>query len=199
MSNKSDSDLMFYINNKSQFQFEAVIAAIDELEKRGKTNSKLKNIRNVLSEKLVNERKKETKSKLDLNFKIPKDSPKTISIAIKLIYTAIGVVLLGLFILGITTDFFVDNAYEKRYFSIALIVINLAVIEGIIKRKRSIILLLIFSILLGLLLFLLTLSYARLYVTGPLLFITFGLQVYTLTLLYKTDSNKWFKKKQNKK
>ena len=60
MVNMSDSELMNYVNNKSDFQKEAVLSAISELEKRGLIKDSILSIKKELTSKNISTKKEES-------------------------------------------------------------------------------------------------------------------------------------------
>ncbi len=67
MTNKTDSELLEYTNDRTQFQDDAVLAAIWELEKREKTDDNLNELKNEIEHKKIEEQEKNEEIKKQSN------------------------------------------------------------------------------------------------------------------------------------
>ena len=195
MINKSESELLDYVNNRTQFQVDAVIAAINELDKRGKANSEILDIKKQIDQKIENQNKQIQQSKEDL--KIPKNIPITISNAAKLIYFTLGLGIVNSVIMELTTDF--KNLSDPKNLFIVILSLGLTAffaykIHMGRKWARTTFLVLF---LIGMIMFPFTLiQFFQLNpLTGIISLIQTGLQIYALILLYKPASKEWYKNK----
>lgn len=76
MVNKSDSELQEYIDNKSQFQEEAVSAAIWELEKRGKVGVDAQSVNVQIEIKREQKLEQEEQIKKEINYTDDPNAPR---------------------------------------------------------------------------------------------------------------------------
>jgi tryptophan-rich sensory protein len=192
MTNKSDSELLDYVNNRTQFQADAVIAAIIELDKRGKADSAILGIKKQIEQKIENRNEQIQQSRED--FKVPKDLPKTISNAAKLIYLTLGIGIVNSIIMELTTDF--NNISDPKNLFVLIISLGLMAffaykIHMGKKWARTTFLVLF---LIGMIMFPFTLiQFFQLNpLTGIISLTQTGLQIYALILLYKPDSKDWY-------
>jgi tryptophan-rich sensory protein len=192
MTNKSDSELLDYVNNRTQFQADAVIAAIIELDKRGKADSAILGIKKQIEQKIENRNEQIQQSRED--FKVPKDLPKTISNAAKLIYLTLGIGIVNSIIMELTTDF--NNISDPKNLFVLIISLGLMAffaykIHMGKKWARTTFLILF---LIGMIMFPFTLiQFFQLNpLTGIISLTQTGLQIYALILLYKPDSKDWY-------
>lgn len=196
MINKSDSELLDLINNRTLFQVNAVIAAINELDKRGKVDSEILEIKMQIEQKIEHQKEQIQQSKEDL--KIPKNLPKTISNAVLLIYITIGIGIVNSIIMELTTN--LKNISEPKNLFVLIFTLGLmALIARNIhfgkKWARTTYLALF---LLGLIAY--PFSLIQFFQLNPLIAIISltqtGLQIYALFLLYKQDSKDWYLTKE---
>jgi hypothetical protein len=192
MTNKSDSELLDYVNNRTQFQADAVIAAIIELDKRGKADSAILGIKKQIEQKIENRNEQIQQSRED--FKVPKDLPKTISNAAKLIYLTLGIGIVNSIIMELTTVF--NNISDPKNLFVLIISLGLMAffaykIHMGKKWARTTFLVLF---LIGMIMFPFTLiQFFQLNpLTGIISLTQTGLQIYALILLYKPDSKDWY-------
>jgi len=95
MVNKTDNDLQDIIDNKSQFQEDAVLAAIWELEKRHKVGDDIKNVESQIIKKRKDENERIEKVKKDSNITDDPEAPLLFHPKYILIYGALFSVFAG--------------------------------------------------------------------------------------------------------
>jgi len=194
MISKSDSDLLDYVNNYTQYQDNAVISAINELDKRGKADSEILEIKNQIIQKIDNQNQQIQQSKDE--FKIPNDIPKTISNAAKLLYLTIGIGIVNSLLMEFTTDY--QSYSDPKTLSILVISLGLmgffAYMINIGRKWARNTFLVLFG--LGFLMFPFTIThYFGLNPLIGLLSLTqTGLQIFALILLFKKETKDWYKK-----
>lgn len=192
MINKSDTELLDYVNNRTQFQEDAVIAAIFELDKRGKVDSEILELKNKIIQKTVNQNKQIQKSKDE--FKIPSDIPRTISNAAKLLYLTIGIGVVNSILMEFTTEY--QSYSDPKTLTILIISLGLmgffAFMINIGKKWARNTFLVLFG--LGFLMFPFTIAhYFSLNPMIGLLSLTqTGLQIFALILLFKKETKDWY-------
>lgn len=189
MVNMTDRELQNYIDNKSQFQEDAILAAIWELENREKAESEHNEIKVKIETK-----KKQAKENVNNSFAIPKDIANSIK---KASYILFGTIFLGL-LNSVLFDRYsgVDVYVNSRSVSILILtLIFMAFISYMILLGRNwarVTFLVLF--LLGFLLNLPSVVYyfTTVPIVGFISLIQMGLQIFVLILLYNKESKDWY-------
>ncbi len=191
--NKTDLELQEYVNNPSDYQKEAVIAAINELERRGTAD--IETVK--LKEEIVKPEKEISYSAE--NWSIPDGLPSSISTAAKFIYISIGLGVINFFIVESTTG----KLSESNLFDIISAILTLGIIVLLAymihlgkKGARTVFLVLF---LLGIVFYLQILNeFFRInMLSGILSVLQTGFQVLSLIFLFKSDSKEWYSKASN--
>jgi len=192
MESLSESELLFYIDNKTQFQEEAVIAAIDELNNRGKVNNQITDTKQKIIDKI--EKNETYTKKSEDKFKVPKNLPKTISIAAKLIYFTICIGLINYVIVELASEINSSPVGLKFIILIISLVINSFIAFMIhLGHKWARTVFLVFSII-GFIVYpySLTFLFKISIISGIISLLLTGIQIYILVLLFKPDSKEWY-------
>ncbi|MBI9056009.1 MAG: hypothetical protein JEY96_19465 [Bacteroidales bacterium] len=194
MQNKSDQELIEVIENREKFQQAAFIAAVWELEKREKAETKyikLKDEMLIKQEQQVNESANKA-------FVIPEDLPKQIRMAAYLLF---GTILIGI-INSVLYNYFTNGEAYATSYSIFILIFSLSIMTffsymillGRNWARITILVLFLLGAVLGIptLIYYFNLSP----IIGLISLIQTGLQIYALILLYNKESKNWYLKQK---
>jgi hypothetical protein len=210
MVHKSDSELLEYVTNRAQFQYNVVIAAIVELEERGKADSEILDVKKQIAREVEQYMQQFRQSKKELEIKASTDRKqsrqkkaeseikigvaKSITNAAKLIYLVVAI--------GIINSILLEQTPNYQSFSSATNIITLIFTLGIIlfiaykinsgKRWARNLFILFFGIGLFILPYSIKLNFGINPIIGGLTVIQTGLQVFALILLLKKESRDWY-------
>jgi len=138
MVSKSNSELQEYIENKSQFQEEAVLAAILELEKRNSGGDELKKIEQEIQQRQIAEEDLVEKTNKELKITNDPNAPLLYSSKFIMIYGVLFSVLAG----GILMAMNFSKLHKRKssilvvVFSFIFVIIQCAIL-GSMERKIS--------------------------------------------------------------
>ena len=197
LKNKTDSELLEYLDNRNLYHQDAILSVIDELESRGKSNSNSNAIKTEISDEI--EVKETVRERNKAHYQVARDLPISISSAVKVIYfsAALGLInpliiyLAGLFenfpsltsliIIVLSTSLVVFLGFQvhcgKKWARTVFLVIYLV---GLIPSA-----LMIFD------------SFRLSPLIGILSLVQVIVQGYALILLYRPSSKEWYLKHKN--
>lgn len=194
MKEKSENELLEILDNVDKYQENLIVAAITELEKRGTNVDKFVGMR----EKIIKSQAKREELMKD-KWKVPKDMPDTIRKAAHLMFYTLILAMLSV----IAMEFLFDTGLFKTlglFIAIEIaILISFALAYFILLGRVVARTLFLISYIFGLLsaipnIIVVLKVLPVIVVLFPLL--SWTLQTFALRLLYKKESNDWYKKQK---
>lgn len=187
LSQKTDNELQEYLNNRSNYREDAILAVIAELEQRGQSNSESESIKTSL------EQETQPNNEL-LNFETPDGIPNSISKAAKFLYLSAALGVINPTIVQLTTE--IENFSNPS--NLAIILISTGLIAffayqiNLGKKWARTVFLIVF--LIGLIPAPLVIpdSFRLSPLIGIMSLAQFAIQGYALILLFKQDSKNWY-------
>ncbi len=196
MTDKADSELLDYVTNRSKYKDNEVVAAIIELEQRGKADAEMLDIKNQIAQRVQQYIRQLPLPKKEPDVINGNGIPKSISIAAKLLYLTVGFGVINAILMELETEYKVYSGLT----SIATLIITLGFIVFLGSmigqgRKWARI---VFLILFGLGLFALPetikMSFEINQLTGLITLLQTGFQFLALILLFKKESAVYYRK-----
>lgn len=197
LKNKTDSELLEYLNNRNLYQQEAILSVIDELESRGKSNSNSNAIKTEINDEI--ELKETVRESNKAHYQVAKDLPISISSAVKVIYFSAVLGLINpliIYLAGVIENFPNLNSLIIIILSTSLVVFLGFQVHCGKKWARTVFLVFYLVGLIPSPLVILD-SFRLSPLIGILSLAQVVVQGYALILLYRPSSKEWYLKHKN--
>jgi len=184
---RSDDELQEYLNNKSSYRAEAILAVIAELKRRDISHPETESIRISIAQK-------QAAQVDDLSFEPREGIPLSISKAAKALYISVAIGVISPIILQFTTE--LGNLY--KLFNLAVILISTAIAAffayqiGLGKKWARTVVLIVFVIGLLPAPVILPDSFSISPLIGLLSLAQILIPGYALLLLFKREARAWY-------